>query len=150
MKTRKKASEHHWIEAFRNGDENALAYFFDLHYKSLCYCAGRLIQNDTEAEDIVSNCFVKLWKSEREVKSNESIKAFLYISCRNACFNYLRDLKVKTALQQEYFAQLASSVQTVFVKIVKAEVLALLEKEIELLPDKYREVFRMTTSPYIY
>ncbi|MDR6783391.1 RNA polymerase sigma-70 factor (family 1) [Pedobacter africanus] len=135
--------ENYWIEAFQKREDRALAHFFDLHYKSLCYFAGRLVQNDAEAEDIVSGCFVKLWKSDREVKTVESIKAFLYIACRNACFDHLRKLKVRTVLQQEYYEQLETSDQTVLVKIIKTEVLDLLEKEIELLPEKCREVFRL-------
>ena len=132
-----------WIEALRKGEEKALAHFFDLYYKSLCYFAGRLVQDDAEAEDIVSGCFVKLWKSERDVQTVESIKAFLYIACRNACFDHLRKLKVRTALQQEYYEQLETSDQTVLVKIVKTEVLDLLQNEIELLPEKCKEVFRL-------
>ncbi len=143
MEPKGKKEERYWIETFQNGDEQALSHFFDLHYKSLCYFAGRLVQDDAEAEDIVSGCFVKLWKSERNVETAESVKAFLYIACRNACFDYLRRLKVRTALQQEYYEQLETSDQTVLVKIVKTEVLDLLEKEIELLPEKCREVFRL-------
>lgn len=135
--------EHHWLEAFRNGDEKSLAHFIDLHHKPLCYFAGRLIQDDAEAEDIVSNCFVKLWKSEHEVKSMESVKAFLYITCRNACFDYLRKLKVRTASQQEYYNQLEASDETILLRIIKTEVLDSLEKEIALLPDKCKKVFHM-------
>jgi RNA polymerase sigma-70 factor (family 1) len=135
--------EHYWIEALQKGDDKALGYFFDLHYKPLCYFAGRLVQDDAEAEDIVSGCFVKLWKSERKAESADSIKAFLYIACRNACFDYLRKLKVRTASQQEYFVQLETADEAVLTKIVKAEVLAFLENEIDSLPDKCREVFRL-------
>jgi RNA polymerase sigma-70 factor (family 1) len=135
--------EFYWIEALRKGEEKALAHFFDLYYKSLCYFAGRLIQDDAEAEDIVSGCFVKLWKSERDVQTVESIKAFLYIACRNACFDHLRKLKVRTALQQDYYEQLETSDETVLAKIVKTEVLGLLEKEIEQLPEICKAVFRL-------
>jgi RNA polymerase sigma-70 factor (family 1) len=135
--------EHYWIEALQKDDDKALSYFFDLHYKPLCYFAGRLVQNDAEAEDIVSGCFVKLWKSERKIETVQSVKAFLYIACRNACFDYLRKLKVRTASQQEYLIQLETADEAVLTKIVKAEVLNFLEKEIDYLPDKCREVFRL-------
>ena len=65
--------EYNWIDSFRKGEDKALAHFFNIHYKSLCYFAGRLVQDDAEAEDIVSRCFVKLWKSEHEIKSEETI-----------------------------------------------------------------------------
>jgi RNA polymerase sigma-70 factor (family 1) len=135
--------EQYWMEALKKGDDKALGYFFDLHYKPLCYFAGRLVQDDGEAEDIVSSCFVKLWKSERKGETAESVKAFLYIACRNACFDYLRKVKVRTASQQEYFIQLGTADEAILTKIVKAEVLSFLEREIDYLPDKCRAVFRL-------
>lgn len=142
MKT-KEDDERYLIESFRQRNETALTHIFDLNYKSLCYFAKKLVHDDDEAEDIVSSCFVKLWKSEREVDSMESIKAFLYIACRNACLDHLRKLKVRTINQQQYYEQLEISDETVLVSIVKSEVLSLLENEIDLLPDKCREVFRL-------
>lgn len=135
--------EQYWMEAFRKRDDKALAHFFDLNYKSLCYFAKGLVHDDAEAEDIVSGCFVKLWNSVREVENEETIKAFLYVSCRNACFDYLRRLKVRTTHQQQYYEQLEMTDETVLVNIVKTEVLGLLDQEIELLPPKCREVFRL-------
>ncbi|TCC99468.1 RNA polymerase sigma-70 factor [Pedobacter hiemivivus] len=134
---------NYWMEALQREDQKALGYFFDLHYKSLCYFACRLVQDDVEAEDIVSACFVKLWESERKVVTAESVKAFLYIACRNACFDYLKHLKVKSTVQEVYFKQLEQGEETILNNIIETEVLEMLVAEIELLPEKCREVFKM-------
>jgi len=135
--------EQYWIDAFKRGDDQALSHFFYLYHKSLRYFATRLVQDEEEAEDIVSACFVKLWKGDHEqVKTLQNIKAFLYISCRNACLDSLKSLKTKTAAQERYYQQLEQSEEPILRKIIESEVMEMLAHEIELLPDKCREVFK--------
>lgn len=131
------------IEPFNMGEEKAFAYFFDLHYKSLCYFAVPITQDQQQAEDIVSDCLFKLWQHRATFKTAQNIKAFLYISCRNACLNYLRNLKRRDSAQEGYLAQLEQSEDTILYQIIETEVLSILSNEIEELPQKCREVFKM-------
>jgi RNA polymerase sigma-70 factor (family 1) len=135
--------DQYWIEEFRKGNSKALTYFFQLHAKSLNYFAKGLIQDEAESQDVVSDCFIKLWQRHQEFKTVQNIKAFLYISCRNACLNYLDHLKVKTTVQKKIIKELEEGEETILIDIINAEVLGLLAKEIEGLPGKCREVFRL-------
>jgi RNA polymerase sigma-70 factor (family 1) len=135
--------EQYWLNAFCAGEDAALAYFFELHYRSLCYFAGRLLQDHLEAEDIVSDCFFKLWEKKQDFETATNIKAFLYISCRNACLNHLKKIKRKTAIQEKYFNQMEEDEETIDYEMIETEILTLLSKEIEILPEKCREVFKL-------
>ena len=135
--------EQYWIVAFRKGNDHALSHFFELHYRSLCYFAGRLLQDDMEAEEVVSDCFYKLWERHQDFETAQNIKAFLYISCRNACLKHLKKTKRKTAIQQEYIQQLEEGEETIFYEVIETEILTILSQEIEGLPDKCREVFKL-------
>jgi RNA polymerase sigma-70 factor (family 1) len=143
MKKQAENDEVVLMESFRNGEDKTLAYFFELHYKSLCYFAVRLTQDTEQAEDIVSECFLKLWQTRQEFKTMPNIKAFLYISCRNACLNYLKHMKRRNTAQELYFGQLQESEDTILFQIIETEVLGILSKEIEELPDKCQQVFKM-------
>lgn len=132
-----------WMEAFRNGEEQALAHFFKLHSKSLAYFAGRMLDDKTEADDIVSKCFLKLWQKHEDFHSGQNIKAFLYISCRNACLDYLASLKVRTAAQQRYMEHLQHGGETLLYDVIQTEVLDLVNKGIEELPEKMKVIFKM-------
>lgn len=136
-------NEAYWMDQLRNGNDKALAYFFDLHSKSLAYFAGRLLQDQEEAEDIVSKCFLKLWQRRSDFGTAQNVKAFLYISCRNACFDYFDSRKVRAAAQEHYFNTLASDEEAAFYEIVQAEVLDMVHKELEALPNKMRTVFKL-------
>lgn len=138
-----KKDEQYWLTQFIGGDKQALSYFFDLHYKPLCYFAGRLLQNEEEAEDIVSTCFLKLWQKHTDFQTAENIKAFLYISCRNGCLDHLKHLKRKSVAQQEYIRELERSEEGILHQIIEAEFLRVIKDEIETLPDNCRDIFKM-------
>lgn len=134
--------ESRWLASLARGDESALSYFFKLHQKSLGYFALRMIEDEAEAEDIVAGCFVKLWEHRIDFENADKLKSFLYVSCRNACLNHLRHLKVKSAAQDVYHQELESSSKDVLYNIVESEVLQAIHREIEMLPENYREVFK--------
>ena len=135
--------EAYWIKALSNGEDAAMVYLIKQYHKSLRYFAYRMVQDADEAEDLVSDCFLKLWERRAEFKTEQNIKAFLYISCRNACLNYLQHLKVKSHVQQNHLNQLNQTEDNLLQEIIKTEVLDFLVKEIENLPEKYRQVFKL-------
>lgn len=143
MAFKQEQTEQDWIEAFQNGDEKALAHFFKLHSKSLAYFTNRMVSDQAEADDIVSKCFLKLWQKHENFKTPQNIKAFLYISCRNACLDYLASLKVRTVAQEKYITHLETGEDTILYDVIQTEVLDLVNKEIEELPDKMKVIFKM-------
>jgi len=132
-----------WMDQFQKGNESSLAYFFNLHHRSLCYFASKMVKDEGQAEDIVADCFIKLWDRRVTFENPEKIKAFLYIACRNNCLKYLRDEKRKTAAQERYFQQLDEASDEIMYEIIETEIIDILAKEVESLPDKCREVFKL-------
>lgn len=143
MKTETESDDRHRMASFRNGEEKAFAYFFDLHYKSLCYFARAITQEQQQAEDLVSECMVKLWNHRQTFHTAHNIKAFLYITCKNACLNYLRNSKRLDGNKELYLSQLEIAEDNMLYQIIETEVLAILHREIEELPHKCRDVFKL-------
>ena len=133
----------YWIESLNRGDPQAISYFFDLHYKSLCFFADRLIHNEDEAEDIVARCFVLLWERSANFTTGDHIKAFLYKTCWNDCMNFIRDSKRKVAHQEIYAGQISEKEEYILQGIIRTEFLQILSQEIELLPERPRDVFKL-------
>ena len=131
------------VSLLNDGKEEGLSYYFSLHSRSLKYFAIKLIQDQSEAEDIVAMCFHKLWQSRADFNTGQQIKGFLFISCKNACLNYLRGLKRRTASQALYLKQFEENEETILHGIIETELLELLNAEIELLPEKMREIFKL-------
>ena len=59
---------------------------FQQYYRPLCLYAMHYLSGDVDrAEDVVQDCFVKLWQQE---VAND--KSFLFTAVRNACIDLLR------------------------------------------------------------
>lgn len=61
---------------------------FKKFYSPLCFFANRFIDDTASAEDIVSEIFIKIWQRLDHFDTLYAVKAFLYISTRNACVNH--------------------------------------------------------------
>jgi RNA polymerase sigma-70 factor (family 1) len=83
------------ILKFRNGDKKAYRSLFIKLYPVMCLFSKRIIHSYDDAEDIVQEVFIELWNQHQRFESIEQIKAFLYISVKNRCLNFLKHLRVR-------------------------------------------------------
>lgn len=131
------------IALFRSGDRKALQQLYKLHYKTLCYFANKLVLDLPQAEDIVADSYIKLWNLRSNFDTLINIRAFLYITVRNACFNFLRQSKRITAAQEEMLYLLQNESDNIQFSEIEASLLDKIHAEIESLPKQCREVFKM-------
>jgi len=131
------------IGALKQRDAKAFAFLFKLHYRSLCYFAEKLLNDRQEAEDIVADKFMKLWSKHADFESFAAIKAFLYISTRNGCLDFLKYAKRLSASQKELAYLSENKEDEILHLMMEAELLQELAKEIEILPRTPRRIFEL-------
>ena len=66
-------------------------YLYTNYYPSLCRFSVRITQNLSESEDLVQDCFVKLWKGKVTFETEKAMVSYIYTSVRNASLNVIRD-----------------------------------------------------------
>lgn len=132
------------IADFRQGDAAAFMRIFDEYNRPLLYFAQKIIPYTEVAEECVSDCFIKLWQLREGFETMQSIKAFLYISVKNTCLNYAKSSHARQQFQPEPAEDLLSEQPVFFAKMVQAELMDIIYREIENLPEKQRAVFRMS------
>ena len=132
------------IHNFRKGDQQAFAVFFRLHYRPLCYFAAQFVQELPDAEDIVKESFIKLWGKHADFDNAQTIKSFLYITTRNACLNFLRHVQIKNTVHKEMAYLEENRCQELMLnQLIRLELMQEIYNEIEKMPEKRREVFKM-------
>lgn len=90
-----------YIKGLNRGDKKVFKLVFEEFYPALVMFANRYVENSELAEDIVQDCFFKLWDKRKELHSAQGLKAYLYTTVKNKSINYLRNLKVKDRHVQE-------------------------------------------------
>lgn len=134
------------IELFlklREGDEQAFQTIFRNYYQALCNYAYQHLNNRDLAEEAVQDIFVKIWEKRSSINIETSVKNYFFRSVRNQCLNILQHEKIK----KQYAGKvLETSVQEIDPGHFYLEVnlIQRIEKSIESLPPKRREIFRLS------
>jgi RNA polymerase sigma-70 factor (family 1) len=143
MNVRKPPQPEFSITAFQAGHEQAFKYVHDLYYAGLRFFAKRLLQNIHSAEDVVQEIFAKLWEMRASFESLNRIKAFLYISTRNACYNFLKRLQIVLKNHRDWsYTWDEIDVDGTQVMVTRADLLNQLYITIEELPKECRRITR--------
>jgi RNA polymerase sigma-70 factor (ECF subfamily) len=136
--------ENDLIVQFNQGDTEAFTALYNKYFSRLYYFVKRFVPEREDAEDITADVFIKLWSLRANLNSIKNIEAFLYITGRNACLDFLRHIQRRNLRQKELFhALLRESEAGELMDDVKTLVLKAVHEEIEKLPRSCRRVFKM-------
>lgn len=140
MKANQYNSNEVLIEALKEGDEKAYIYLVETFHHSLCVYANSLLKNIYSAEDIVQSVFIKTWEQRSSLKPEYSIKSFLYKLVYNEFIDGYRKKQTLFPLEKEYFKTLNTVVLEDDAESFQ-KILDIVNKEIQTLPPKCKEVF---------
>ncbi len=132
------------LNDLRNGDEAGLKHYMATFGKPLRFFAYTIVHNKEVAEEIVADAFVKLWQGREQAKTAESVKAFLYLTTRNACYDHLASPKSRQALDIAAAEDIANGDKDVLTQIIHAELMERIESELDKFPPQQAAIFRMT------
>ncbi|MBI3219403.1 MAG: RNA polymerase sigma factor [Bacteroidetes bacterium] len=131
------------IQQAQRGDRQAFRQMVT-HYQVFLYAvAFRYLGNAADAEDVVQEVFIKLWKNLSAYRSEVKMSTWLYRILVNHCL----DMKKKTSYQNERNQQ---SVETIvnhpdqsspLDKLVQTELTQLYQKAIDQLSDMQKMIY---------
>ena len=132
------------FQSIKSGDENALEMLFKDYYQPLCRYANSYLGDPDDAEEVVQNCFIKLWEKREQILIQSSVKSYLYQIIRNACLNEIKHQKVKRnygeMISQEGEQLGESSDQST----LKSELEEKIAIALQTLPQQCRLIFTMS------
>jgi RNA polymerase sigma-70 factor (family 1) len=126
-------------EQMKLGNSKAYDFLMNSFYQKLCGYAYTLSHEHAAAEDIVQNVFVKVWSNKKNINTSFSIKSYLYKSVYNEFINQYRKNKPVFFLEKKYLESVDLVVENSNENLDK--LLQLVDKEINELPSKCREIF---------
>ena len=100
------------------------------------------------AEDVVHDVFLKLWDKQVFRLPENDLKRVLYVTVRNACLDHLRRVSLEQDIIDRRALQLKLEELDFFEAsdelFMRQDLLDLLMKKVAELPERSREVFRMS------
>lgn len=129
------------LQLIRQGDKLAFKHLFDTYFTPLCRFVHSYIADTTVAEELVLDIFTYLWENRRTLQIHLSFKAYLFQAARNKCLNELRQKRRFVSLD-EVSGELSEEMNTFGLEA--DELYHLIREAVMALPDKCRDVFRLS------
>ncbi|WP_438711986.1 RNA polymerase sigma-70 factor [Aquimarina muelleri] len=144
MKKELQITNSFFIKNINEGNKKAFKILFELYYSKLLYVAQNYVSNKEDAEEIVQDVFVKIWKKRKSISAN--INGYMFKVTKNSCLDYLRSQKTKLSsvnntLQLEAFLNYKALADDISSSIIEKELEQKILRSINLLPEKCKEVF---------
>lgn len=117
---------------------------FKTFYKGLHQYAFTLIKNESAAEGIVQQVFLKLWEKKDELLIDVSVKSYLYKSVYNHCLNFIKHQQVKLVHEKYVTKQPLSLAEGAEGKVLGKELQSHIQAALNELPPQCGAIFRMS------
>lgn len=126
------------------GDENAYNTIFNRYYKDLCVFASHY-SGTTECEEIVQEVMGWLWENRSDLPPNLALRPFLFSAVKNKCINQINHKRIKSQAKENILKQYQYffTESTGYEHYERKELINLLKKALNELPQEYREAFEM-------
>lgn len=134
--------------SLKEGNPSAYEELFKQTYPRLLGYCSLFIHDQSQANDLVQECFVKLWEKRGTIKISHSVESLLFVMLRNRCLNYLRDQKLHSSdkninlleendLQHLYQLDFTGKEE----KTLEEKLLEAIHESVDKLPEKRKLVF---------
>ena len=132
-------AESDYLRRLKQDDERAFDALFR-HYSALVYrFAYSHLKSRPAAEEIVQECFIKIWERRAQLRDDVPLKGYLFTTAHHAVLNELRRDQHHLRLHGQVAA--AAGPASVANEVEYHEMEALYQAALAHLPPKQREAF---------
>lgn len=123
--------------------------FYITYFDRFKNFAKKYVYPEEDAENIIQDIFVYLWEKKEDYDFSENFISYVFSTVKHRCIDFLRhkliEQKTTEHLQSVYMGQLKLKLQSL-IELDKrfdsiSEIEALVQKSIDSLPEKCREIF---------
>ena len=140
--------ENRLVKLVLKGDQRAFAEIVELYKDKLFHLAYRMLSNRHEAEDVVQETFLRVFRNMEKYDPNQKFSTWIYRIATNLCIDRLRRKKPSFSLDAEIndqegsdgYAMLPSDDRTPETEALLSETQTLIREAIDNLPVKYKSV----------
>ena len=81
-------------EKIKAGDKKALTDLHDLYFHQMCLYAYKVCKSPEVVEELVSDCFIKIWENRKKIEIRRSLKSYIFLMLRNGIIDFHRKKQV--------------------------------------------------------
>ncbi|MDR2130609.1 MAG: sigma-70 family RNA polymerase sigma factor [Odoribacteraceae bacterium] len=133
--------EREIIRCIKQRDATGMKWIFDNYYQMLSLFALRYVHSIDDAEDLVQEVLILFWENKQGTHFTGSVRAYLFGAVHKAAATFLKNTGRWVFTDIDNHLDLPTEDYGAFEEEEVLRRRGLIEREIERLPEKCREVF---------
>lgn len=129
-------------------DELAFAELFDRYWQAALLEATRKTGNDADAMDCTQELFIRLWNQRHMLQLEGCFSTLLYSALKIRIISHFRASVSRIAGSRSYRPKQAEHIGGLH-KVQAKEVAWLLEEEVQRMPARMQEIYRMSRQQFL-
>lgn len=142
-------TDNELADLLKRGNRIAFTEIYDRYFAPLYQHACNRLRDKSEAKDVVQDLFTTLWAKQDTIDFKSNFSNYLYAAVRNRILNIISHKEV----QSKYFLSLPDEIDRQHLitdhQIRERQLASIIEKEIQALPPKMREVFELSRKLHL-
>lgn len=139
--------EKQLIWQLRQSDKNAFTSLYEMYWRQVYNFSRLYLTNQSVAEEVVQEVFVRIWERRDLIKENENFKGLLFIITRNLIFN-----RHKKSVNEDFYKMTVLSAMensyNLEEEIEARNLSEYIDQLIEELPPRRREIFNLSRKEH--
>ncbi|HVK46340.1 MAG TPA: RNA polymerase sigma-70 factor [Pseudobacter sp.] len=131
-------------DLFSTGKEHAFRVLFDLYSKRLFAFALSMTKSSADAEEIIQECFLRLWVQWNHLPDIDSPEAYLYRMVRNRTLDHLRKISREKKMISQVWSNLSQPDRSLEELILTREYQQLIDQALSQLSPQKQQVYRLS------
>ena len=132
------------LERLRKDDTEAFKILFDRYWEGLYHFAWKRLRSRQDAEDVVQHLFMKIWEHRASKDIQYSLQAYLYRSASYEVIDVMKDMLGRAEDIDAFTEHVLPVFSNVLDKLSLAELQQLIDAEINRLPARMQEIYRLS------
>jgi RNA polymerase sigma-70 factor (family 1) len=131
------------IAGLKGGDRRSYETLYNEYYWRIRFFADQFVNDLDAAHELTIESFIKLWKKRNDFDSVTNIKAFLFITTKNACLNHIKHMKRRKHAHDEILYRSEKESDYILDDAIAADTLSHIFRESDSLSRKCKRVIHL-------
>ncbi|WP_069658881.1 RNA polymerase sigma factor [Arcticibacter eurypsychrophilus] len=141
-------SDSELVVLLKQDSKEAYTEIYDRYHGILYAFAYKKLNDREEAKDLIHELFLLLWERRSFLDVKLGLSAYLFTAVRNRVLNLIKHKKISSAYVESFQQYMDNNLFAADELLQQKELTAFIEKEIQALPYKMRQVFELSRKDH--
>lgn len=144
MRPYKSYSDSELLDFLKSEDKDAFAEIHNRYWEVMYIHALKMLGEEDDAKDVIQELFATLWIKGKDIVLKASLSGYLYVSVRNRIISIIHQKNIHRDYLNSLSIYAEETRNTTLEQISEKEILKVIEKGIQNLPRKMRNIFELS------